>query len=314
MKNKSTKIIFSIIISAVLFCLFVFFNSSQKTYTKEGYYFDTYNFITVYSKKDSKNLDKLMNKLAYYDRLFDRNNEASDIAKINLSNQKPVTVQSETYELLQIAYDYCEESNGAADITIAPVLNVWNFENGRDTLPSESEINEALELTDYKNLKFLGDNTVLLEGEDTKIDLGFIAKGYIADKIKEEMIAMGIDKALISLGGNILVIGQKGKNKPFVIGVRDPENQNNTIAETELSNESLVTSGTYERYVEIDGIKYHHILDTATGFPVSSSIKAVTVKAPSSVDADALSTICLILGEEKSQNILQRHNATAIFY
>lgn len=315
MKAKKITVALSALIILIVPIVIITINGSGKTYIKQGIYFDTYNEITVYSRKDYQKLDEVFEKLAYYDTLFDRRNENSDIYRLNNSEGKPVSVSEDTYSLLKTACEYCEESNNAVDITIAPVIDLWGF--GTDEakeVPTDSELNEALMHVDYTTIEFRNKNTVVLSDKDTKIDVGFIAKGYIADCIKEYMISIGIKKAVISLGGNILVIGQKSRNTPFVIGIKDPMNPSEILKTEEVKDESVVTSGTYERYIEIDGKKYHHILDTNTGFPADNGINGVTVKAKNSVDADALSTICLILGEKESEQILKNHNATAIFY
>lgn len=317
MSKKRIGILTAAIFFTALMLIFAIASNNTRAYSKECYYFDTYNYITVYGKKDYKKLDDVISKIAYYDSLFDKDREGSDIYNINHSQNKPVTVSEDTYKMLEKAYEFCDESNGAADITVEPLMNLWGFENDgqiRTEVPTDSEIEKSLFLIDYKNLILSENNTVILEGENTKIDVGFIAKGYIADCIKEYMESIGIKRGLISLGGNILAIGQKPFDKPYIIGVRDPENKSESLREIEIDDESLVTSGTYERFIEIDGTRFHHILDINTGYPVENGINGVTVKAKSSADADALSTICLILGEEKSRPILERHNAEAVFY
>lgn len=317
MTKKRIAVIIAVLLLAAVLIYIIIASEENRTYKKECYFFDTYNCITVYSYNDYKKLDDVISELSRYDRLFDKDTESGDIYKINHSDGKPVIVEADTYKLLEEAYAFCSESKGAADITVAPLMDLWGFESNeepRTELPSDSEINDALKLIDFNNVKLLGNNTVQLIGEGTRIDVGFIAKGYIADRIKEYMITLGIDRAVLSLGGNILAIGQKPLGKPYVIGIKDPMDSSNLIGEVSLSDESLVTSGTYERYITIGGVEYHHILDTSTGYPVSNGINGVTVKASSSAEADALSTICLILGQEDSMYILENHNAKAYFY
>ena len=149
---------------------------------------------------------------------------------------------------------------------------------------------------------------------NVQVDLGFIAKGFVADKLKEYLVEKGVKSAIISLGGNVVVIGSKPDGSDYNIGIKDPDNPEGIIDSISVSDKSVVTSGTYERYVEYDGVKYHHILNTNTGYPVKTDVKSVTIISDSSLEGDALSTICLILGEEKSKDILEKYNAQAIFY
>lgn len=301
------------LLTVIFFCIF----GPKRSFEYSYYYYDTYSKITVYKYSDYQKLAGIDSKLAYYDSIFNKDYESSDIYRINNAKGEPVTVNDDTYHLLEAAYEFCNETGGAADITIAPLMDVWGFETDdskRETLPSDSEISDALKLIDFRNVKLLGNNTVKLEGEGTKIDIGFIAKGYISDRIKDYMLSIGIESAMISLGGNIQAVGTKSFGQPFTVGVKKPYNQSEIISEIKVSDESVSTSGTYERYLIIDKLKYHHILDVNTGYPVTNGLDGVTVKAKSAADADALSTICLILGEEKSRPILERHNAEAIFY
>ena len=332
--TKTTKIIqvsiLLLIVAAII--LFVVLIPKKDTVTeKEGYYFDTVVNIRVYSSKDAKYLDGCMDICQKYENLLSRTKEGSDIYNINHSEGQSIEVDPNTYFLLSKSLEFCEETDGVVDITVAPLMDAWGFtaksamsklDNSEDlngitlntSKPSDETLEELLLNVDYRNVILEDSNHVRLSNPESQVDLGFIAKGFIADKLKEYLIENGVEHAVISLGGNIVVIGSKPDGSDYNIGIKDPDNTGDIIDSIQVSNKSIVTSGTYERYVEYDGIKYHHILDTKTGFPVDNNIKSVTILSDSSLEGDALSTVCLILGEEKSKQLLDKYNAKAIFY
>ena len=166
----------------------------------------------------------------------------------------------------------------------------------------------------YKNV-ILDKNTVTLTDPEAAIDLGGIAKGFIADKLKAYLTDQGIEHALISLGGNIVAVGGRYNGQPFHIGIQKPfAETNEAITTVEINGQSVVSSGTYERYFEKDGKIYHHLLDPATGYPYDNQLLQVTIISDSSVDGDALSTACFGLGLDKGSALIESlDNIRAIF-
>ena len=152
----------------------------------------------------------------------------------------------------------------------------------------------------------LDGNRAFLAREGMGVTLGAIAKGYIADKVKETLIERGVTSAVINLGGNVLLIGSKPDGSPFRVGIQDPLGQSGSIIRyIDASDEALVSSGVYERYFTHEGKRYHHILDPFTGSPSESGVSGVTVICQRSADADALSTVCLLLGQEKGLELIE---------
>lgn len=324
-KKNLLQILILLLVTAGIIVSVVLTGRKGKSLNKDGYYFDTYVNLTVYSSKDSKYLDECLKMCERYDALFSPTIEGSDVYNINHAAGESVKVDPETYYLLQRAIEFCEETDGAVDITIAPLMDTWGLSHESGILseagitenkskPSDIKVQDALKNVDYRNVILEDDYTVRLKNPETRIDLGFIAKGYIADKLKEYLVSKDVKSAIISLGGNVVVIGTKPDGSDYNIGIKDPDNSGEIIESLKANNSSVVTSGTYERYVEYDGIKYHHILDTTTGYPVDNGIKSVTVLSDSSLEGDALSTVCLILGEEGSKDILTKYNAKAVFH
>lgn len=270
--------------------------------------FDTVVTIQLYDTTDSKLLDECFSLCHKYEAMFSRTIESSEISQINHSNGLPVSVSPETLELVQKAVHYSELSNGLFDITIAPLSELWDFKNNTNTIPDSTVINEAKAHVDYRNITIdPSKSTIQLADPDSSLDLGGIAKGYIADRIKDFLVENNIEHALINLGGNVLAIGGKPDNTPFNIGIQEPfSDRGETISSVKTASSSVVTSGIYERYFEKDNIVYHHILDPVTGYPYETDLYGVTILSSSSADGDALSTICLSLGLEKGLEFINQ--------
>lgn len=267
---------------------------------------DTVVTITLYDTEDQAVLDQAVALCGDYEKLFSRTFPESDIYRINHSRGKPVKVDPQTLFLIKEALTYCEMTEGAVDITIAPVKELWDFSGSENPqLPDETALSEALSHVDYHCVTYDEEAlTVTLTDQDAMIDLGFIAKGYIADRIKEYLISAGVTSAIIDLGGNVLTIGEKPDGTAFAIGIQTPF-EDSVMEVLPTRDSSVVTAGVYERCFVIDGVLYHHILDTHTGYPVTGGLLSVTILSDSSMEGDALSTTCLILGAEKAKSLLQ---------
>lgn len=266
-----------------------------------GLYFDTVIQIDAWGVRTSV-LEECKEICEAYEALFSNKIETSEVSQINASAGSPVKVSQETLDLISLGLKYCELSGGKFDITIAPLSDLWNFTDNPDhVIPDAAAIEEARSHVDYK--KVLIDEkacTVTLQDPQAKIDLGGIAKGYIADRLKEYLKKEGVEHALINLGGNVLTLGTSSDGSPFRIGIQKPfDEQNIPIDTVEIQDRSVVSSGVYQRYFEKDGSLYHHILDPETGYPYANSLLQATVITDSSADGDALSTCCFALGLEE---------------
>ena len=288
--------------------------NSKEPISKTGFYFDTVITISIYDSKDTELLDNCFSICEEFEKQISRTIETSEISKINNANGMPVSVSDSTLELLKKGIAYGELTNGAFDITVAPLSELWDFKNNTGNIPAEDAITEALSHVNYKKIVIEG-NTATLTDPDAAIDLGGIAKGYIADKLKEYLLSKDVKSALINLGGNILTIGEKPDSTPFQIGIQKPfDEQNKTITSVSVKDSSVVTSGSYERYFKVNNTIYHHILNTQTGMPCSNDLVSVTILSESSVDGDALSTACFALGLEDGQALIDSlENIEAIF-
>lgn len=217
-----------------------------------------------------------------------------------------VELHEDTLTLLRAALSYAELTDGKVDPTIGSVNRLWDFTSPEAAaLPDDAALAQALSHVDYSIVTIDG-NLAALNDPYAELDLGFIAKGYIADRIKEYLVSQGVTSALINLGGNVLAIGSKPDGSPFKVGVQEPFAPAGATAYTlPVTDQSVVSSGNYERYFEKDGRIYHHILDTETGYPVWNNLSEVTVLCDSSMEGDALSTACFILGAEKGMALIE---------
>ena len=281
--------------------------AAQPLAQRGNFYFDTYITVALYDTADESILDSCFDLMAHYESIFSRTVEGSDIWNINHSSGKPVEVSDETIDILTRALEFCEMSDGRFDITIAPVVSLWDFhEDAEPALPDADAMAEALSHVDYRNIQIEG-NQVTLTDPKAAIDLGAIAKGYISDGVRDKLIELGCKSALINLGGNVMAVGCKPDGSPFNIGIRKPfgESAYDIIAKVGVIDYSVITSGTYERYFELDGVRYHHILDVDTGYPVENGLTSVSILSVDGTQGDALSTAIFALGPEKGMEVIE---------
>ncbi len=299
---------------------------------KTSFHFDTICKITIYSmegledKSEEQQKEEALALITDAFKLCDRyegilstTRKGSDIYNINNAEGQPVKVSDETVEVIEKGIEYGQISDGNFDITIGAASRLWDFhqtdDEGEKTgkIPDEKDLNEAVNHVDYRNIKIEG-NMVSLTDPLTELDLGGIAKGYIADKIADYLQDEGVTSAIISLGGNIVTLGEKGlsltegQGEAFSVGIADPTSETGQLLGiVPCEDKTVVTSGTYERYIEADGRTYHHVLNPDTGYQFETDLLSVTVIADrgKSADCDALSTICLSLGEEKGLEFIR---------
>lgn len=246
-----------------------------------------------------------------YEALFSRTDASSDISRLNAAKGKAVSISASTYDMLEHALRYCAESEGTFDITVGPVLALWDFANG--IVPCAEKLAKAAEHVDWRNLKLqkAQDRTALcsarLADPLASVDAGGIAKGWIADNLCALLRTQaGVTGGFVNLGGNVAVFGSKPNGDPWRIGVRDPREPNRSATTLVLSKGSAVTSGTYERSFEKNGSLFHHILDPRCGMPVRTDLASATVVADRSLDAEGYSTTLLALGCERALAFARR--------
>ncbi len=291
-----------ILISLLIFSFFLCGCQKTTPLSSKEFCLDTIVQITLYDSSSKNILNNCFDLCKKYELVFSTNNKKSELYKLNHSLHKleNQSISKELYQVIKQGLYYSELSNGAFDITIGSISSLWDFKN--NIIPQDHLIKEHLQDVSYKNI-VLEKNEIRFLNEKTMIDLGAIAKGYIADQIKDYLLKKNVTSALINLGGNILCVGQK-QQQSFLIGVTNPQDTNDSILSLNINDLSVVTSGTYQRYIETDSKKYHHILNPLTGYSYENGLSAVTIISKSSIQGDALSTVCFSLGKEKGIQLL----------
>lgn len=282
---------------------------------------------------------------------------ASEVAEVNAAagSGEFVALSEEFWTDLQILQEVSAKSEGAFDLTLGPLIRLWNIdawaagnidqttagnaphavaepsdsaqeamsetEDAAQTdrqsgaemhIPTPEEIQAALQNTGYERLEIAGNSIRLPDG--MSLDLGAVGKGIACDRIRQYLEEKDVSGAVISVGGSILTFGQKPDGTNWQVGIVNPLQTEQTIGILSLSGQWCVsTSGDYERFVEVDGIRYHHILDPATGYPADSGVRSVTILCKSGILSDALSTACFVLGTEKGIELAESYGAEALF-
>lgn len=290
--------------------------------------------ITIYDSQDKALLDDCLALCDKYELIFSRTNEKSELYKLNHrkdvsdgdfgtdgpTTPYPVSGTADTWHisedlaaLLSEGLDITRESDGAFDIAIAPLTSLWDFTAEDPEVPDDAAIQKALPLCSSDGVTIDGEDITLLS-DDIQFDVGAIAKGYIADRLKDFLIKKGVKSAIINLGGNVLCIGSKPDGTPFKIGIQKPfADRNETEAVMDITGKSVVSSGIYERCFKQDGKLYHHILNPQTGYPYDNGLISVTIISDQSVDGDALSTTCFALGLEDGLKFAEKKGVQAVF-
>ena len=278
--------------------------------TKELFAMDTVMHLTVYSKEDGV-LKQGEEEIRRLETLLSVTDENSDIARLNQSDGEWVTVSEETANLLTLAKEYAAKTEGRFDPTVYPAVQAWGFTTHQKRVPSQEELDGLLTLVDYNQIEIKGTQARLPKGMG--VDLGAIAKGYAADRVKTLYEAAGIS-GILSLGGNVLTIGQKPNGQGFTVAIQDPENTNQTLGTLTLNGgQAAVTSGDYQRYFEQNGVRYHHVLDPKTAAPAMSDFTSVTVIAPSAAKADAYATALFVAGKEQAKELVKTLSVEGVF-
>ncbi len=298
------------ILACLLLSLLLLGCRTETAHSAAGFTCDTVVTVTAYAPQET--VDATLRICADYEKILSKTAAGSDIDRLNRANGEPVEVQPETAALLALAVEIGTASGGAFDVSIAPASALWDFKAEVPQIPDENALLAACGRIDYRSIVIDGNTVTLKNGAE--IDLGGIAKGYIADCVADYLRSQGVTSACINMGGNVVLIGTKPDGTPWTVGVRDP---NGTPEQSEevlaLSDAAVVTSGTYERGFDLGGVRYHHILDPKTGMPVQNGLASVTIIGTRSALCDALSTACFVLGEEKSRPVLERYGVRAIF-
>ena len=302
------------IISFLLFFLIIanslLLNScSNDNITIHGSTMGTTYTIKINSTKHIKNnyLEKLIEeKLKYLNSIFSTYSDSTEISKINLSKSKIINLSDDLAFVLKKALYYSQLSDGLYDPTVFPLVDLWGFgPTNINSKPNKNKVNELLENISYKYIS-LNEKELLLSNSNLYIDLNSIAKGYAVDSISNLLLNMGFSDFMVEIGGEVKCIGENNKNK-WIIGIINPKDENNLI-KTNLKNMSIATSGNYNNYLIYEDIRYPHIINPKTGWPINNNIISASVITENCIDADAIATILMLLPYEKGIELVNNMN------
>lgn len=286
------------------FLIFILAGCSHVSSVKETrVLMDTFCEISCYSNDRDKAvaaMDAAFREMQRIESVFSKFDENSAVSRINrLAGEEKVNVSKEVFNLTEDSIYYSQISRGAFDITVAPLMDIWGFVRRHKAIPNKEAIDNALRSVGYKDIELDSkESSIRFLNKGTKIDFGGIAKGYAVDRAKDVLVSHGIKDGLINLGGNMFALGSAYGKESWTIGVQDPRNKGKLLKSFELNDRAISTSGNYERFFEIGGKRYSHIINPVTGEPCQGII-SVTVVADSAEKADALSTAIFVMGAEK---------------
>ncbi len=288
-------------------------DENAEKFSRSFYAVDTIVQLTLYNDDPSIDVEKIMDEteelINEYENVVSKTKPGSFTYTLNTTGEYDYSTSpyaSVIHQLVDKSRYYETLSNGELDVTIEPVVKLWNINNGNTEVPKQNNIDTALSLVGYEN--FVRDEVnqkyKLLNGAN--VDFGAIGKGQLADIVKASLMSKGINSGIINLGGNIMTIGAKPGDKNWVVALQDPTGITGVgIGTVEVKNKSVVSSGTYQRYFMQDGVRYHHIMDTKTGYPSTTGFAQTTIISDRSIDCDALSTTTFLLGKEKGLKLIE---------
>lgn len=309
-KKLNKKSLIAIILCAVIVFGIVSYDfiSGRSSCEKTSVAMGTVVTVKLFGFGAKNDLDKIETEInGLENSVLSWRKEGSDVYRINKDSGTQVSVSPDTVKIIGQCIDISDDCGGVFDITIGNVTKLWNFGGNNQRLPSDDEIKTALGSVGYKNVSISGNAVQIKKGQS--LDLGAVGKGFVCDKIKELLDKGRTKSAVVSVGGSLLIYG----NRTFSVGIVNPDNDKQSMGTLKLKDTCVSTSGNYEKYFEQDGKRYHHILNATTGYPATSEFKSVTVVCESGLISDALSTVCYIAGYRKSIEILKKFDAEAVF-
>ncbi len=254
-------------------------------------YFDTVTEITVFSKSE-KPINACENYIKKMNTELSADSENGFIFRNN--NGENVEFSKDTVELIEFSKEFSKDNSEYFSVYLDPLIKAWNIKNNEGTIP---DISDAL---------------IKCQKKDT-LNLGGVAKGFVTDKLVNILKENNVSSALINLGGNTYALGKKPTGENWHIGIQNPKNADSIIGIISAENLAVITSGDYQRYFDLDGIRYHHILDPKTGYPANSGLHSVTVISDNPTLCDALSTAAFVAGVEKGAELLKKYDSMGIF-
>lgn len=279
--------------------------SSAEPVSQEIFAMDTYMTVTAYGDNAQKGVTDAVAEIQRLDNLLSIGKEDSEISKLNKSGC--AAVSDDTAVMVTKALDLYKSTGGAFDITVLPLMELWGFTTQEYYVPTEDEIQSTLQRVGADKLTWDESTKTLTLGDKQEIDLGGIAKGFTSSRIMEIFKQDGVTCGMVSLGGNVHLLGTKQDGSAWRVGIQDPNNTDDMLGVLEANDCAVITSGAYERNFEKDGVTYHHIIAPATGKPSNSGLTSVTIVSKDGTLADGLSTSLFVMGKDKAIAYWKQH-------
>lgn len=279
--------------------------SSTQPVSQEIFAMDTYMTVTAYGDNAQKGVTDAVAEIQRLDNLLSIGKEDSEISKLNKSGC--AALSDDTAVMVAKALDLYKSTGGAFDITVLPLMELWGFTTQEYYVPTEDEIQSTLQRVGADKLTWDESTKTLTLGNKQEIDLGGIAKGFTSSRIMEIFKKDGVTCGMVSLGGNVHLLGTKQDGSAWRVGIQDPNNTDDMLGVLEANDCAVITSGAYERNFEKDGVTYHHIIDPATGKPSNSGLTSVTIVSKDGTLADGLSTSLFVMGKDKAIAYWKQH-------
>ncbi len=291
-----------------LFFLFQLFIIQAKAVTVDTLLMGSaFSFTAIHNNKNIEviAINKAIEEVVRIEALISSWKTSSQTSLINNNaGVKPVRASKEIISLIRRSIKISKLSDGYFDITFASLKSVWDFKNVNHIIPDSIEVLNSVKLINYRDIE-LSDSTVFLKHKGMKLDFGAIGKGYSANKAKLIMEQNQIQNGIVNAGGDLISWGKNKAGKDWRIGIADPGNKNNIVSWLNISDMAVVTSGNYEKFIIIDGVKYCHIINPKTGYP-STGIQSVTIICKDAEIADALATTVFILGKHEGLKLINQ--------
>ncbi len=304
MKAKHNKLLLAAVLVAALGVLTVLAKQKleqEQLFVSTNFIMDTVIEQKLYGKNAQQASEEIERRLREYEQECSMYLEQSLVSRINRNAGLQYTeVTPQCLELLERSIQFSEQSQGLFDITVAPLTRLWNITGEDPHVPSEEKIAQARELVNYRDILIDG-NRVMLRRKGQAIDLGAVAKGAACNIVWETAEQYNIKTGYVSIGGNLVVLGEERHGQPYRFGIRDPQGDSSeAIGSISLTGKTMATTGAYERWFEQDGVRYHHVLDPKTGYPAESDLLSVSVISQDGMLADCLSTTLFIEGKQEA--------------
>lgn len=304
---RTVKMIF------IALCILAMSGCSHKTEPIEAsklvYAMDTEMSLKAYGENAEEAVNRAESEIKRLDNLLRRSSAESEVYKIN--GDSFAEVSNDTANLINSADSISSSTNGAFDISIAPVMDLWGFYTKEFHVPQKDELEETLLSVNYENVNTDGNCVTLING--AQIDLGGIAKGFTSDRIAEVFKSCGVHSGIISLGGNVNAIGLKPDGNKWRVAIQSPDNDE-YVCTVDVRDKAVITSGGYQRFFEQDGKIYHHIIDPKTGYPADSGLKSVSVICEDGTSADGWSTALFVMGLDKGIDYWKEHEGFDVIF